>query len=629
MPLPKWDKGRFPDYEMLPAAYLKTRSNKHGIRSNLIERTDLEDEEVVVQDDHGRSLGKPTAKNQFDRIDIVATFVSMLSLLAGLVVVANERVSWQLGTSTYQLVIVGFLLSIMNICLTSISPSFFLVLEARFGSSTLQNYEGLLRNHMLKSQMSLVWRIVLGCMLLLPLGLSVAYKAFLGGSSELSVSPHEYIGNSSYYGLFAIPGSGNLGRRSGVSMFANATLPFLQAISTNGKEPSFPSGSQAYGFNHLILNRNSAAFLDIPQTNYISKVQQVLRPGESWTVTASVTGTVAKYNALSDALQVAEICEEIEYYGYDEDYRYSWWYLEALRDFNTNVTINGTSVTAEVRPFVNLGLMNLVPANYWEPTDFSTLYLGFAYGLVPSYKNCSSYLDHIFEFSVARHKCIGKWLYTRTTVRLLEGTCEKDQLPPNQQLIVTQSPLIIGRWYMASYCEIFGLFAWDRNTSDWKIPAFATAVAASIWSRSYALYGADTPESGDLRVEKLKTLNLGTVYQVTDKVVYTRPTMQKSALLYFVLAIQPLICMAMIIGKSVLYTTPIGRGFGLTSILSGLDSGKLEHLKGAALSGELSEEVKIVISPRTATSGNEVDYKIFVGSEHVRNGRLRKRAIYS
>lgn len=39
----------------------------------------------------------------------------------------------------YQLIVLGFLLGIVNTCLSSVTPILFLLLEARFGSVTLQN----------------------------------------------------------------------------------------------------------------------------------------------------------------------------------------------------------------------------------------------------------------------------------------------------------------------------------------------------------------------------------------------------------------------------------------------------------------------------------------------------------
>lgn len=164
----------------------------------------------------------------------------------------------------YQLVALGFLVSVMNLCLKSVTPTLFLLLEARFGSSILQNYDGLLRNQLFKPRLSFSWRVVLVLMLAIPLGLSAAYKRFLGGESGLHIHAPAYTGNRSYYGIFSAPGLQSFGLQSGISPFFNATLPFAVATSSNGSEPTLPEHTQAYGNNVLLLSSESTAVLYIP-----------------------------------------------------------------------------------------------------------------------------------------------------------------------------------------------------------------------------------------------------------------------------------------------------------------------------------------------------------------------------
>ena len=105
------------------------------------------------------------------------------------------------------------------------------------------------------------------------------------------------IGNASYYGIFAPPGLQLLGEKTGVSFFSNATLPFAAATSRqNDSEPLLPSSTQVYGYNILLLNNESAAILDIPQPSYISAVQEMIAPGDSWNISAPVFATVATFN---------------------------------------------------------------------------------------------------------------------------------------------------------------------------------------------------------------------------------------------------------------------------------------------------------------------------------------------
>ena len=227
-------------------------------------------------------LGRPTTKKRLHITDILLVTLSFICLAAAITVVADEEISWSLGVETYQLIILGFLLSIMNLCLCNVTPNLFIHLEARFGLSTLQNYDGILRNQIFSSRLSIAWRLVLSLMLALPLGLSAAYKDFLGGESVKIVNATDYTGNTSFYGMFAPPGLQSLGQKTGISLFSNATLPFMVASSsTASTEPPVPTREQAYGFNILLLNTESTAMLDIPQPDYVSSVQNLLAPGES------------------------------------------------------------------------------------------------------------------------------------------------------------------------------------------------------------------------------------------------------------------------------------------------------------------------------------------------------------
>ena len=248
-----------------------------------------------------RPLGKPTVKKRFHILDILAVGLSLLCLDSAIASVAHKHLSWCLGVKNHQLIVVGFLLSIMNLCLASVATNLFLLLEARFGSSTLHNYDGILRNEIFSSKLSLVWRFVLSAILALPLGLSVAYKIFTGGESAMKVKATTYTHgvSCSHYGLFGPPGLQSFGGRTGVSLFSNATLPFAVASSPNssiGDEPPIPTHAQAYGFNVLSLNNESTAMLDTPSTDYVSFIQGLLFSGESWKITAPVFATVATFN---------------------------------------------------------------------------------------------------------------------------------------------------------------------------------------------------------------------------------------------------------------------------------------------------------------------------------------------
>lgn len=111
-------------------------------------------------------LGVPIVKKRLHISHVLAAVVSLICLALAITAVANVKVSWLLGQKNYQLIVVGFLLSVMNLCYDSTAPSLFLQVEARYGPSTLQNYDGILCNRILGSRLDALWRLILGLMLI-------------------------------------------------------------------------------------------------------------------------------------------------------------------------------------------------------------------------------------------------------------------------------------------------------------------------------------------------------------------------------------------------------------------------------------------------------------------------------
>ena len=130
------------------------------------------------------SLGRAERQSRFKLLDLLAFLISCLCLVVSLVVVIpHVRFAWQLGYR-YQITIIGFALSIQDLCTIRLTRNLFVVLEARHGPSLLQNYDAILRNTAFSRHMSHLWRILIILFTILPLGLSLAYKQFIGLSTR-------------------------------------------------------------------------------------------------------------------------------------------------------------------------------------------------------------------------------------------------------------------------------------------------------------------------------------------------------------------------------------------------------------------------------------------------------------
>ena len=468
----------------------------------------------------------------------------------------------------------------------------------------------------------MLWRLVLGTMIILPLGLSVAYKTFIGEYSELTVNAADYIGNTSYYGMFAPPGLQSLGEQTGISLFSNATLPFMVAASpTNGTEPPVPLDTQAYGFNILLLDDETTAALDIPQPDYISTVQRLLAPGESWGLTARIAGTVAKFNDLETV---------------DSDAKNSTF----MRRCEDAVASSGAYTAVQFLKETCLALLDS------QSPDQSFQYIGFPPipndHPLPGWPSCSYFSSYAHLYEITRRPCTGSWIITRGGLQLVSGRCDETSLPPEKQLIITNvTSTFFGYFYMSSLVESLGAFGTPtRDGSDWEHSFMATGVAAMLWSRLTVMYGAanlaethDAPTWKSSNNTNLTLDDVGLIYPVNDMVEYTRPTLRRSNSLYFIIAIQPLLVFASLaLTACILNSTPLDTGFGLISILSGVDRESLDVVNGASLSGQLATKVRLVIRPTRNSQGDTIRYRMMPSSSTttptVRNGRLAPNTTY-
>ena len=560
------------------------------------------------------SLGKPTAKKTLHTLHLLAAATSLICLILAIVAVADENVSWRLGLKNYQLIVLGFLLGIMNLCLGSVIPMFFLLLEAKFGPSTLQNFNGILRNEVFSSRLNPFWRILLSLVLALPLGLSVAYKTFAGGESSKIVDVAAYVGNTSYFGMFAPPGLQVLGQKTGVSLFSNATLPFaVAAADHDGIEPPLPKGQQPYGFNMLLLNNESAAALDIPQPSFVSAGQALLAGGESWNISSPVLATVATYN-----------------------HSRSW----DPEMFETDFEEMCDAARRSSGAYTHMTMMNewsIMLLNHPSPGDQTLQYIGFTpdpgIEMTPS---CSDFFPYAQLFDMSRQLCSGTWSITRGGIELVDGFCNGIKKSPLEtQEVILHNSLFLGVWYMPSLVEFVGPFATSRNNSAWESPHLAISIAAMVWSRITAMHSPTSQERFFEAPKELADLNFeeaGLIYPGINKAKYIRPTLKKSFLLYFILALQPLLILFILsLTASIFYSTPVDKGFGLISILSGIDRESLDILSGAALSGELAKSVKLVLRTVKDDQRDAIEYHVVLPSSKeapLRNQKVGRNVVY-
>jgi len=512
-------------------------------------------------------LGKPQSKSSWDKVDICVVLASFLCLVSSICVVTPRlTLSWQLHFDR-QIIIIGFLLSLMNLSLRRIAPTLFLISELRWGGSSLQNYDAILRNSISLSKTGYFWRITILSFILLPLGLSIGYKRFTGGTSS-AVIGSKFPGR---YGL-AVPPLGDFTTMNNSVYFAiDANVPFMAASSSDSVPPPFESLPIAYGYNTLLLDNGSAALLDMPLPDYILSIQQSLNGADFWNISATVNATVARYNTST------------------EPYRKNDLFWQETIDSSGSGGMAGLS-SFELFNGNAFGFLPGIPNDYdgaycLTGSYNSTLFwVGFFTNL--SSPDIVAFRSAALMFNIRREICAGKWQINSTAIVLLEGSCtgiETNQGPLSQYgnvpFPLDALPVLVHA--LTSYSV-------ERNQSAWRLPAFVTAIATSYWARLAFMVPGQTQE-GQFDSE----LNYPPTHEY---ITSTTTTLDATWLLYFLLAFQPVLTLFMFLSTTLFYSSPIGKGFGLVAVLSGIDSNCLDLLSGAGLSGKLKRPVKLNIS---------------------------------
>ena len=256
----------------------------------------------------------------------------------------------------------------------------------------------------------------------------------------------------------------------GISLFSNATLPFMVAASpTNGTEPPVPLDTQGYGFNILLLDSETTAALDIPQPDYISTVQRLLAPGQFWGLTACIAGTIAKFNDLETV---------------DSDSMNSTF----MRRCEDAVASSGAYTAMQMLKENCLALLSS------QSPDQSFQYIGFPPfpndQTLRGYPSCSKFSSYAQLYEITRRPCTDSWVITRGGLQLVSGRCDETTLPSEKQLIITNvTGTFFGYFYMSSLVEFMGAFGTPTRNALWEHSLMAIGVAALLWSRITLMYG--------------------------------------------------------------------------------------------------------------------------------------------
>ncbi|KAH6893270.1 hypothetical protein B0T10DRAFT_269257 [Thelonectria olida] len=520
--------------------------------------------------------GSPTTKPRCDLIDAYALFTTFLCFL-GCCLVVSPWAAWYLGF-TYQIVVIGVFLSIMNVCNRRIASHFFIVSEVHWGKSTLQNLDAIMQQSVLAPNASLVWRAAIFLLMALPVGLSVAYKTFTDGQAGRIVTQY----TAGYYGVYNRPME-NSDQQTYSLIDAMAPLRRVASRDTN-----FPNDSDLplmIGYNLVMLSEEEVVMLDMPNDVNLGIIQGQLAVDEEMRLSADIRGTLARYNSSTEKLlkdddfweKYMDRMTSIETYeGWrvalaHSAYPMAWAAVGGYRhpDGQSGVSGSESSLT------------------FYTSDDWNASY-------VDAFRNSTFSL----MFNLYRLPCSVTWSINSSSVLLTSAACNTTETRP---VVIS---MLHDYWGLEDKTMMDALpFAidqfWDeRPSSPWKMPMAAMS-AVALWVGRWKHMLHD--------YEKEQFLLEFNYKDVPETFEVLRHAVNAKAVLYVVFAIQPLLSLAMLGATVWLYSAPVGSGFGLVSILASIKTDSLAIVCGAGLSGELEERVQLKLRVLESDAADQND----------------------
>lgn len=505
-------------------------------------------------------LGKPGSKAVFNKTDIVAMIVSLVSLAAAICVVHPQvPLAWYLGFGR-QIIIIGFLLSIMNLCTLTVLPTTFLMLEAKFGPSRLQNYHAIVTQSIVSPRTSWFWRLAMTLVAMLPLCLGAAYKRFLGGSSSVHLSSPSFANRT--YGLGYPPLGDFAVMNNSVFGMINCNGGFFALSSKDSLLPKSWELPVAVGYNMLLLQNDAAALLDIQDPAYLGWIRSQLRPNETWQVSASVHATVARQNQ-----ELATRMREDHSF-----FRAQFTKMDSFYLYNDTLSLSISMMVFKNNTACMIGVHN------------SSRYNAVRLGYPLEGDDVEGFRQSAPVFSLSREACNGTWDITKNEVKLISGYCDHASAASlSQDMVSSYPPFNLDT--LPVLVHSLAPFDQDRRHSPWRLPAYATSVASAWWARATFMLA---PGHRDALTWP------GLSYPPQEESITSRnETLDAHWALFLILAVHPVITALALLATACLYSVPVGKDFGLVSMLAGVDTSTLPLLDGAALSGKLLEPIKV------------------------------------
>ncbi|KAJ9602075.1 hypothetical protein H2200_013435 [Cladophialophora chaetospira] len=541
---------------------------------------------------HQQQYGRPQQHSRFNRSDFLYLGSSLVCLCLGLVSVFVSRTATWLG-QTNQLVIVGFLLSVMAWCFQGPAQKVLVAAEISRGSSTIQNLENIVQMKVLGRHRSLATRLNIVFLLGIPIGLSAAYKQFIGGMTVTTGSTTQKIA----FGPTPPPDTDNIGW--GLSLFSSTMRPWWS-------NPEYPA---SYGYSLATVTKSKTALLDSPLSHEISRLRGSVRGDQIQLVTANVSAvearlvaawdegkmTLGTLSTLQNSMNVTQ-CNDLPTASCTlaslfSSYFQCIWTHQATFLFSSPWTV-GMAVGPCVCPQggVNGCYSNKLIIVSRAEVEFDNATSAQVYPIA----------GQALEITLQRYQ--GVWNVTQDTTSLVRAIpLETGGLANASYNFENAQHLAIDDIYYGlqdSYLPMASEFNWNNfhapdsvkaTTAD--VSTDTTFAATMVWSRMATHVGPTSKESLFADVEHTLRYTIPVGIQI-----YTQ-TLKRHWALAMVLAIYPVLTLSTILFRTIwLGFVPVSDGFGVVSLLAAVKPEGLTLLKGAGYSGKLKTPIHSIFS---------------------------------
>ncbi|KAK5952429.1 hypothetical protein OHC33_006472 [Knufia fluminis] len=535
--------------------------------------------------------GHPQAYARLTQLDWMMFVVVMVASAVGMLAVYLAPLATWLGQNR-QLIVVGFVLSLMAICSQGRMQRLLAAVEIAWGPSTVQNLDAIARMDPTGHRMSPRNQLSVVLLLALPLALSAGYKQLIGGiTASNPVAQHMEIG-------MTVPLKTQL-TLGGIPLFGDTMMGYWND----------PQYQKAYGYTVYTETPERTVIVDAPLRHSMQTVQDSLRSDQFATVSANVSAIVAsmvmKWDTQED-LNNTDIRLLQKNLGFEnpgcgnltianETY--------IIADLDHLDTFAAWMRTSGVHAATTFGANN----SFWVAlgTGKCDETLGadqgssfFLLSRTPGTENptLGDFWHQAQGFAISLERYEATWNVSQNDAALLSARAVEPGPLANStyNFTLAQSGLVEHRWrnyesgYVAQMAEFNFLNpveAYRQGRDYTNLTTDTTFVAVMVWSRLVHLAG---PNSVDYNTAITGSL----AYTIPSIVSVQTFTMRQTWEIACIMLVYPIIMLVYFALKvMVFHGNPAVNGVGIVSMLAAVNPAGLNLMKGAGYSGELDREI--------------------------------------